>query len=250
MKITSIEIYPVGVTPAPPAPPLPPPPIVPYFEDSSGNYRYLNEYVPGSSDITSEAGLIPGIDGAFGLNTVPGFLGRYQYPSPIFLTSWWMCGWVDGVDDYATFIQLDLVGVITGVAGLYILPVDSLNHYVYMAGPSGSNVDSLANTPGPHFIFGWYNADTDEFQLYEDGVPLGDSFGTGFTPATIDTILVGGSPVSGSKIYDEVAFGFGVIDDATVAALYDAASDFTTFSAAILALNPEVYYHLNELITP
>lgn len=254
MKLTSIEIHSaIDVAPV-----TPPPPPVPTFDftDSSGNGYDLDASNPGVFVTDS---LIEGTNGAIGA-TPAGISALGFFPSNSLLESlntgsFWMCGWVDDLTDFTTPIQID--GSVSGgspILSIASSQVDSLTSRLtigrrHTSGVEFKNVD-VPITTGPNFIFGSYEiATVDKFKLYLDGILVSTQFGGGLTAfGTPDEIFVGYGPSAGTKIYDEIAVGIGIISDAEVAALYAARTNYASYTAAQLAMSPLAYYHLNSAL--
>jgi len=249
MKVTKIVIGPSGFSgifdPVPePEPPVDPGPSFD-LNDYSGNEYHLTEYVP--ETIIVESSLIAGDAGAIGVSEVPGYIGQYISPTPLDILddSWWMCGWVDSIEDYRTLMQING----SSVANVGSVPdIPGVSHFLIIFTELDTISVSVPDTPGPHFIFGSYNATANVVKLYEDGVLKLTQGAAGYSgPVDVDTFLVGGSPVgSGINVYDEIALGTGIVDDATVEALYDARIDPDDYIVAQLAMSPVAYYHLNS----
>lgn len=123
-----------------------------------------------------------------------------------------------------------------------------------MWGPNVPDVDGFTSatasvTPGvEHMLAVVYSAADDEYRCYVDGNRIDTVAGTGHPGATYDpdTLSFGNDSIDVATTFDEIAYGSGAPDDADIANLYSLRSDFVGYSAAVLALTPTGYYHLDE----
>lgn len=123
-------------------------------------------------------------------------------------------------------------------------------------GPAGGALETTSRDPGPlaagaHFLAASWDSALDATTFFVDGVNIGtDTVGapTGpFGDVATGRVATGSSnfPVT----FDEICFGPNQLLDADAAALYAAALvDFPTWTAAVLALFPFGFYHLDEFM--
>lgn len=111
-----------------------------------------------------------------------------------------------------------------------------------------SDPDSIPNDNLPHLIGVTLEAGIVRF--YVDGNLLGYSSIAG-TPFTSDYDTLGinagdGGSSAGSGTADEWACWTRALDAFEMGALNNARADFATYSAEVLSLSPDVYYHLDD----
>ncbi len=226
------------------------------FTDSSGNGYDLTQ---SSSTATSEPGLLPNdnSDGAIGITTVGVMAERVLVPPaslPV-TSSWWMCGWVNTLEGQGTICQID--GQVVGGSPIIFfgwnIDVPGVSTQLEMGRRWSGGVEfkfstSVPLTGGPYFIFGSYNSGTDTYKFYVNGVLVTTVAGGGHTFfGTPDEIFIGEGNGLGLTIFDEIAFGAGVVVDATVAAIYnDASISYGAWVSGVMSMSPLAFYHLSS----
>lgn len=104
---------------------------------------------------------------------------------------------------------------------------------------------------GRHMAAVTYDAGADLYRLYVDGVIVGaPQAGSGHPAGTEDPVSsrLAQSTPGLTVIQDEVAWGPSLPTGADIAALWAARGVFATYAAAMLALNPTGYYHLDQIL--
>lgn len=218
--------------------------------DSSGNL-YHGEY---TSPVSTDENLTFGVSGlVVGDTCVTAVteIGSAPVPATILDDDFFVCGWIVPA---TTSTILDIVKI-ENAAGFDILSINMhaaasstllTTQRFYNATDSdfGTSGTSAALDPDiKHFWAVKYVASTGAFTSYIDGVPHGTVDTTGAHTQT----LIPASITIGAKTQDEVFITNGSPNDAAVLALYTAAAtSYAAYTAAVLALTPINYYHLNE----
>lgn len=140
----------------------------------------------------------------------------------------------------------------SGASELFLQIADSPGNVMTLSDAASwtwqSDVDAIPNDNLPHLI--GVTLESNVVVFYVDGNPLAYSFiaGTPVTVAYSDLAInhAGTSSRAGSGTADEWACWTRALSIGEIAGLNSARSDFATYSAAVLALGPDVYYHLDD----